>query len=102
MKTWNNGDNGAVVKKVIDENFDVLEKRIDMLSFVYVKSFTTSDWVSGTITINHAEYNKLNPLVELYMKNGSEYCEVLGGYSVVDSGVVLKSDMAYEGKVVIR
>ena len=102
MKTWNNGDSGAVVKEIIDGNFASLSTRVEQETKVYVKNFTASDWSYGIISIQYSEYQRLNPIIELYIKTSSGYTVVLGGYEIKDYGIELQSDIAYEGKVVIR
>jgi len=102
LKTWVNGTKGSVVKKIIDENFSILEKGLSQTNGVYVKNFTASDWSSGTIFIKQSEYNKTTPIIELYIKNDNSYSMVLGGYRITNSGVELLSDINYEGRVVIR
>ena len=102
MNTWDNGAKGSDVKKIIDGNFDILDERLKQATSVCIKEFTTSDWASGVITIKYSEYNKLNPCVELYIKDNGRYSVVFGGYTINDYGIELQSDMAYEGKVVIR
>ena len=102
MKTWNNGEKGGGVKKIIDENFQELDRRTKQTVEIYVKTFTVSDWFSGTIFIQNSEYNKSNPCIELYIKDGTGYSVVFGGYKINEYGIELYSDIAYEGKVVIR
>ena len=106
MDTWENGAKGSDVKKIIDGNFDNLDIRLKEVAkqatSVYIKEFITSDWTSDVITIKYSEYNKLNPCVELYIKDNNGYSVVFGGYTINDYGIELQSDMAYEGKVVIR
>lgn len=104
-QTWDNGAKGSYVKKVIDDNF------IELYNFMsesvkgnqsYVKIFTASDWRNGAIFIQNTEYEKLNPYVEVYIKNKEGYSAVIGGYIINDSGIELQSDIPYDGKVVIR
>lgn len=102
LKFWQNGDRGATVKKVIETNFENINEQVSQLSNKYVLYFTTSQWKDGIITIAYSEYNKLNPCVDLYIKNGTGYSFVHGGYEIKDNGIELQSDIAYEGKVVIR
>lgn len=102
MKTWNNGDKGSLVKEIIDGNFSILDARITQVNRVYVKEFTSSDWNSGIILIQYSEYVKQNPCIDLYRKNSNGYSIVFGGYEIKDYGIELQSDMAYDGKVVIR
>lgn len=102
MNSWNNGDSGKVVKAIIDDNFDILDKRITNAIDARVKSFTASEWNLGTIFIPYSEYQKDNPCIELYIKNDSKYSLVYGGYEIRNDGIELQSDMAYAGKVVIR
>lgn len=102
METWINGASGGTVQKIIDKNFSDLETAINRLSDVYVKNFTTEEWTEGAILISRSYYNKTTPVVELYMKRPTGYEAVLGGYEITSNGVKLHSDMAYDGKVVIR
>lgn len=116
MNSWTNGAKGSDVRRIIDNNFDTLDKRTIELdkrmteldrttsdrTAVYVKDFVVSEWVSGIITIKQSEYNKTNPCIELYVKNGDNYSIVYGGYEVNKYGIELQSDMPYEGRVVIR
>ena len=102
IKTWENGEKGGVVKKIIDENFKSLDSRMKQVEKIYVKEFTSSDWNSGIILIQYSEYVKQNPCIDLYRKNSNGYSTVFGGYEIKDYGIELQSDMAYDGKVVIR
>lgn len=105
MQSWANGAKGEEVKRIIDENFDFLEKSINQFAKVYVKDFTQADWGSGagSIYIPFSEYNKETPFVELFIKNAkNQYSTVYGGYTVDKNGVLLQSDIPYEGRVVIR
>ena len=114
MDSWVNGAQGSDVKRIIDNNFDILDKRTlkinDDMSKLDSSSinFVASDWsfVDGlktyTISIPYANYNKKNPCVEVYVKSGYDYSVVYGGYMLVENGIALQSDIPYEGKVVIR
>lgn len=102
MDKWVNGDKGKTVKEIIDRNFEILETSVLQLKDRPVIHFYASDWVNGVIFINYSQYNKLNPCVDLYIKNGDGYSFVYGGYEIKDNGIELQSDIAYEGKVVIR
>ena len=111
MDSWINGSKGSVVKRVIDNNFDVLDRRTmqiknDVSSVVI--SFASSDWIFNddlktyTFSISLADYNKDNPCVDAYIKNDIGYSFVYGGYRIGEFGIILQSDMPYEGRVVIR
>ena len=102
MEKWNNGDRGETVKKIIDNNFEILDARVAKLADTRVIPFSTSDWNNGVIFIEYSRYNKQNPCVDLYIKNDSGYLYVYGGYEINNDGIRLLSDMAYNGKVVIR
>ena len=116
MNSWINGAKGSEVKRVIDNNFDILDKRTIKLnedmsklnSSVICVNFVASGWgfVEGlktyTISIPYNDYNKANPGVEVYIKNEGDYSAVHGGYIIKESGIELQSDIPYEGKVVIR
>ena len=115
METWINGAKGSEVKTVIDNNFDILDKRTAKLNEDLSKKtesisirFTKTNWAfienikTYTISIPYADYNKENPYVEVYFKNESGYLVVCGGYIIEERGITLQSDIPYEGKVVIR
>ena len=99
---WRNGDQGSVVKKAIETNFTNLNEQLAQVSKAYVFTFRKSDWSNGVIFISETAYSKQNPCVDLYLKDGDKYSVVYGGFVVKDRGVELRSDMPYEGKVVIR
>lgn len=105
MRTWQNGERGKVVKEIIDGNFEELDVRMSGLESsnkAITKMFFPLDWENGIITIDYAEYKKVNPCIELYIKTDKGYSIVYGGYVLTDNGIELQSDIAYEGKVVIR
>ena len=102
MKTWENGALGGTVQKIIEENFAELESAINRLSSVYTQTFKSSEWRDGSIFIDAFRYNKIDPSVELYIKQPVGYEPVIGGYKVSNSGVELQSDIAFDGKVVIK
>lgn len=114
MESWVNGAKGSDVKSVIDNNFDVLDKRtvklndsISKLEPISIK-FAKADWgfvdnqETYTIFVPFAIYNKETPCVEVYLKTEKGYSTVCGGYIIEEGGVSLQSDIPYEGKVVIR
>ena len=102
MKSWNNGDSGSTVKKIIDENFAELERRANQVESMYTREFTTKEWDSGEILIDYLHYSKPNPKVELYIRRSAGYESVIGGYEITNRGVIIQSDMVFDGKVVIR
>lgn len=103
MKTWDNGAKGKVIRETIDENFRILDTRITQLYQRYVKNFTSSDWKDYTITITEAEHKKINPIVNVFIKNGDSYSEVFGGYSIgTDNSIIIHSDITFDGRVVIE
>ena len=102
IKKWNYGDTGKTVKDIIDTNFANLNEQVNQLTNRWEHSFKASDWVDGLIKIAYSQYKKINPCVDLYIKNGDGYSFVYGGYEIKDNGIELQSDMPYEGKVVIR
>ena len=128
MDSWVNGEKGSKVKSVIDNNFDVLDKRTSnmnnniqkindniqeinkhMLNLdPYDRTFVASDWVFDEdlkryiIFIPSTAYNKSIPHVEVYLKNEDGYSIVYGGYKIYNNGVNLLADIAYEGRVLIR
>ena len=99
---WQNGDNGGIVKKIIDSNFRNINTQLNRMSYEYVYSFTLSDWKNGEIVIDYSSYSKDNPCVNLYIKTKTGYSLVYNGYEITSAGIKLQSDIAYEGKVVIR
>ena len=102
IEKWPNGASGLVVREIIDKNFAFLDEKTNQLSKRYVMDFKTSDWNSGAISIVFAEYNKENPSVDIYKKNEFGYEPVYGCYKVTNYGIELQSDLAFEGRVVIR
>ena len=114
MDSWINGAKGSDVKRIIDNNFDILEKRtlkindgISKLEPISI-NFIVSEWVfvsslkTYTISIPYSDYNRANPCVEVYIKNEDGYSIVYGGYKIKEDSIVLQSDIPYEGRVVIR
>lgn len=114
MESWKNGAQGSEVKRIINNNFDILDKKIIGINGKISNleptgiTFVSSTWVyvesskTYAIFIPYSSYNKANPSVEVYIKNGDGYSPVRGGYKIKEYGVELQSDLAYEGKVVIR
>ena len=102
IQKWRYGDNGETVKNIIDTNFANLNKQLGELTYKWEYSFKESDWKEGKITIDYLQYKKINPCVDLYIKNTTGYLPVYGGYEINANGIELQSDMPYEGKVVIR
>ena len=102
LEFWQNGDSGYKVQKVIENNFKNINDQVNNISKNYVLDFKSSDWKNGVIFINNSSYLKQNPCVELYIKRGTKYSLVYGGYEITNSGIELQSDIAYEGRVVIR
>ena len=128
MDSWANGAKGFEVKNIIDNNFATLDtrtikidnriseidnriseidKHMEKTDF-FDKNFVVSDWVLNeslklyVISIPYTDYNKTNPCVEVYIKDEDGYSLVYGGYKIVKDGLELQSDIAYDGKVVIR
>ena len=102
METWNNGDSGLVVKRIIENNFKILDDRITQSTGRYELNFDIQDWNSGEIFIPYTMYKKTNPCVDLYIKNNTSYSIVYNGFIIEDAGITLQSDLAYKGKVVVR
>ena len=114
MDSWVNGATSLDVKRVIDNNFNILDKRTEKINNDVLKlspldvNFIESDWSftentkAYTISIPYANYNKESPCVDVFIKNKDEYSLVYGGYILEKDGVTLQSDIPYEGKVVIR
>ena len=99
---WQNGDSGKTVQQAIETSFKYINDQLNRVSNVYVLDFKTSDWNDGKIIIGYSEHLKLNPSVDLYVKNGNGYSLVYGGYEITSGDIELQSDLAYEGRVVIR
>ena len=108
MDSWNNGAKASDVKRIIDNNFDILDKRTINVQTYIESKFVASKWTfdsnleTYTISIPYSDYNKKNPWVMLYIKNGNGYSPVYGGYIVHEDSIELQSDIPYEGRVVIR
>ena len=99
---WKFGDNGEGVKNIIDANFANLNDQVNQLTNRWEQDFKISDWVNGKISLAYSQYKKINPCVDLYIKSESGYSSVYGGYEIKPNGIELRSDLPYEGKVVIR
>lgn len=69
----------------------------------YSQSIRVADWQNNEIVIAKSVHGRRNPIVELYILNGKTYEAVLGGV-FVDSGynITLRSDVPFDGKVVIK
>lgn len=69
----------------------------------YSQIIRTADWQNGEIVIAKSVHGRRNPVVELYILNGTAYELVLGGV-LVDSeyNITLKSEIPFNGKVVIK
>lgn len=122
MESWVNGEKGSEVKRIIDSNFDILDKRTKKMNDDILKledsnasnspslkiEFIVSNWVfvenlkTYIISIPYENYKNENPCVEVYIKNEDGYSSVYGGYIIKESAIDLQSDMPYEGRVVIR
>lgn len=114
MDSWSNGAKGSEVKRIIDNNFDVLDKKIAKINEnmskagATSKNFVKSEWLFAeglntySIFVPYSDYNKENPCVDIYIKDNSGYSLVYCGYMIEESGIRLLSDMPYEGRVVIR
>lgn len=99
---WQYGDNGKTVKNIIDANFANLNEQVNRLSVRWEYHFKPSDWGNGVISLAYSQYKKINPCVDLYIKTENGYSLVYGGYEIKANSIELQSDLAYEGKVVIR
>ena len=114
MESWVNGEKGSEVRRVIDNNFDILDKRTVKINNDILKlsplsiNFVTSDWAfvealnAYIISIPYEDYIRENPCADVYIKSESDYLIVYGGCAIRENGIELQSDMPYEGKVVIR
>lgn len=99
---WQNGDSGKTVQKAIETSFKNINEQLNQVSNVCVFDFKKSDWNSGKIIIAYSSYLRQNPCIDLYIKNNNGYSFVYGGYEITEDGIELQSDLAYEGRVVIR
>lgn len=70
----------------------------------YSRVFDHSVWNNGKIQIPYSTHMIENPAVQLYMLDGDGiYNDVLGGIHIDQShNVILNSDFAFAGKVVIK
>ena len=102
QQKWENGAKGGRIKEIIDSNFEELYLRVGEMENRIIIPFSESDWRGDTYFIEYSKYKKRSPCVDLYINNGSGYSSVYGGYEVSDEGIRLQSDIAYNGKVVIR
>lgn len=69
-----------------------------------VIEFSTSDWNENSINIPFAEHKKENPVAHLLIKVDSEkYMPVIGGITIdSNSNIILSSDLAFDGKIIIK
>lgn len=69
----------------------------------YIKIIKTEDWIDNKIYIPLSDHHVKNPTVQLFMLYGETYSPVIGGiYIENEHDIVLKSDMPFKGKVVIK
>lgn len=69
-----------------------------------VIEFSAEDWYENTIEILFADHKKENPIAHLLLKVDSEkYVPVIGGISIdSSSNITLSSDLAFDGKIIIK
>lgn len=68
----------------------------------YESDINISDWEDGQITIPYTKHGIAAPTVKVYMSDSSSLTEVYGCVTVTEgSDVILNSDLAFYGKVVI-
>lgn len=70
----------------------------------YSKAISFSDWgVTQSVVVPFSEHLTPNPAVYLYILCNGEYELVHGGYSVDSNfNIILLTDLAFEGKVVVK
>lgn len=102
IEQWQYGDSGEVVKNVIDSNFVNINEQLNQFIARWEFHFKPSDWADGTINIAYSKYKKVNPCVDLYIKDNDGFSVVYGGCKVYSDYIELQSDIPYEGKVVVR
>lgn len=69
----------------------------------YVRDISMSDWDNGKITISYSTHLMRNPIVQLFILNNNSYSSVVGGVDIDDNwNVTLTTDLAFNGKVVIK
>lgn len=152
LKTWRNGEEGDILKAIIEHNFKILGKYLpyhilcissenrnlltsDYLSenlivfdttknewlqykngkwiafdfgnlgLHYIKIFSKKDWsAQNEISIPFHLHKRENPVVQLYLRQGSFYCsDVFGGVYIDDNyNITLSTDLPFDGKVVIK
>ena len=69
----------------------------------YVRDILISDWDNGKITISYSTHLMRNPIVQLFILNNNSYSSVVGGVDIDDNwNVTLTTDLAFNGKVVIK
>ena len=122
MESWINGEKSSKVKSIIDNNFDILDKRTKKMNDDISKlvnggasestslriEFIASNWSffenlkTYIISIPYENYKKENPCIEVYVKNNDGYSSVYDGYIIRENAIDLQADMPYEGRVVIK
>lgn len=69
----------------------------------YTKEIFETDWTENKITILFEEHKIYNPLVQLFIKTKNGY-DIVDNSITIDSNcnIILYSDLAFQGKVMIK
>lgn len=69
----------------------------------YSRNISKTDWLGNTINIDFATHLALNPIVQLFIKDGNSYSPVIGGIEVDNNyNIILSTDLPFDGKVVVK
>lgn len=75
----------------------------EILARAFTVEFSANEWSNNIIEIPFSMHKKEDPVAHLFMKTNSGYTSVISE-TTVDSNfnIVLSSDLAFEGKVIIK
>lgn len=89
-KQWYRYSNGSWIKTSVDDN-------------IYTQNISMSDWVNNSITISFDKHGIDNPVVQVFVINEGSFVSVFGGVEIdSEYNITLYSDLAFNGKVVIK
>lgn len=73
------------------------------MSTEFVQQFSSAYWVAGQITIPYSIYQIDHPIIQVYGVNEGTYIDVLCDIAITaNRDIVLSSDIAFDGVVIIK
>lgn len=89
LKRWLQYHNGNWIPYGLGNGFEI--------------TVSKSDWNNGKITIPYETHLISSPIVQMYLLDNLKYLLVFGGVDIDESfNVTLKTDLPFDGKVVIK